>query len=183
MKPALLLIDIQNDYFPGGSMEVEGSTEASMRATELLAVFRKKNLPVIHVQHVSIRPGATFFLPGTRGIEIHENALPAEGETVIQKNYPNTFRNTPLLEHLRIKNIRHLVIIGMMTHMCVDATTRAAFDYGLQCTVVYDACATRALSFGDKLVSADQVHAAFLAALNGIYANVVSTQALMSSFV
>ena len=180
-NPVLLLIDIQNDYFPGGNMEVEGSVQASVLAKELLAIFRKKNLPVIHIQHFSVRHGATFLVPGTRGADIQENVAPKEGEPIIQKNYPNSFRNTPLLDYLRGLGVRRLVIAGMMTHMCVDATTRAAFDHGFECTLVSDACATRRLSFGGKSIPADHVHTAFLAALHGIYATVVSTEDFVSS--
>ncbi len=181
MNSALLVIDIQNDYFPGGKMEVEGSTEASLRAKDLMKLFRERTMPIIHVQHVSTRPGAGFLVAGTPGVEIHENVAPLQGEAVIQKNFPNGFRNTPLLERLRNEGIEHVVIVGMMTHMCVDATTRAAFDFGLRCTVVSDACATRTLNFKGKVVPAEQVHAAFLAALNGVYAKVVSTDELLST--
>lgn len=181
MTMALLIIDIQNDYFPGGKMEVEGSVEASLRAKQLLAVFRERRMPIFHVQHISARPGATFFLPDTEGVRINDNVAPLGGETVTQKNFPNSFRNTPLLELLRNQDVQHVVIGGMMTHMCVDATTRAAFDYGLQCTVVSDACATRSLAFGDLVVPASQVHAAFLAALKGVYARVVTGEELIIS--
>jgi nicotinamidase-related amidase len=181
MTTALLIIDIQNDYFPGGKMEVEGSVEASLRAKQLLASFREGKMPIIHVQHISAYPGATFFLPETEGVRINDNVAPLGGETVIQKNFPNSFRNTPLLEQLKKQDVQQVVIAGMMTHMCVDATTRAAFDYGLKCTVVSDACATRTLAFGDMVVPAGQVHAAFLAALKGIYAKVVTTEELIVS--
>ncbi|MFZ0944679.1 MAG: cysteine hydrolase family protein [Syntrophobacteraceae bacterium] len=174
MVTALLLIDIQNDYFPGGNMEVEGSVQASLRAREVLDLFRKMAMPVIHVRHISVRPGATFFLPGTGGVEIHENVRPLSTETLIEKNYPNSFRDTPLRQILEKEGVARLVIAGMMTHMCVDATTRAAFDYGFGCTVVHDACATRQLSFGGATVPAVQVQSAFLAALNGLYAKVAS---------
>ncbi|HUX24843.1 MAG TPA: isochorismatase family protein, partial [Burkholderiales bacterium] len=83
-----------------------------------------------------------------------------------------------LLEHLHALDVDHLVIAGMMTHMCVDATTRAAFDLGFSCNLAHDACATRALAFGEQRVPAAQVHAAFLAALAGLYAKVQSVAEL-----
>jgi len=175
MTTALLLIDLQNDYFPGGKMELEGSTEASLQAGKILAFFREKQLPLVHIQHLASRPGATFFVPDTEGVGIHHNVAPLPGEIVMQKNFPNGFRNTPLLDHLRERQVGQVVICGMMTHMCVDATTRAAFDYGFACTVIHDACATRALTFGEQTVPAAQVHAAFLAALGFVYAKVIST--------
>jgi len=88
MNQALLLIDIQNDYFPGGAMELVGSPEAGAQAGKLLTAFREKALPVIHIQHISSRPGAAFFLPHTKGVEIHQSVNPAQNEMVIRKNYP-----------------------------------------------------------------------------------------------
>src|SRR5512134_1827243 len=120
MKPALLIIDIQNDYFPGGAMALVGSPDAGAQAGTLLQAFRRKGLPVVHIQHLSVRPGATFFLPNTPGAEIHPSVAPRAGEAVFQKNFPNSFRGTPLLEHLRTLDIQQLVIAGMMTQMCVD---------------------------------------------------------------
>jgi len=176
MPTALLIVDIQNDYFPGGTMELVSSTEAAAQAGRLLAAFRDKGLPVVHIQHIAAYPGATFFLPGTKGAEIHEAVRPRDGEPVFQKHYPNAFRETPLLEHLRANEVSRLVIVGMMTHMCVDTTVRAAADLGLTCVLAHDACATLDLSFGDVNVPAASVQAAYLAALNGIFADVRSVQ-------
>jgi len=181
MNQALLIIDIQNDYFPGGAMELVGSPAAGAKAGMLLQAFRQKQLPVVHIQHVSTRPGATFFLPNTRGVEIHESEAPQAGETVLQKNFPNSFRGTPLLEHLRKLQITQLVVAGMMTQMCVDSTTRAAADLGFQCLLAHDACATKSLSFGGATVPAENVQAAFLAALNGLFAKVQSTEEICAT--
>ena len=174
MMRALLLIDIQNDYFPGGAMELVGSPAAGVKAGQLLQSFRDRSQPIIHVQHVSTRPGATFFLPDTDGVKIHQSVAPIEGETVVQKHYPNSFRETPLLEILRSGDVTQLVIAGMMTQMCVDSTTRAAADLGFKCVLASDACATRNLEFGGETVSASKVQIAFLAALNGLFAKVLS---------
>ena len=180
MTKALLIIDIQNDYFQGGKMELEGSEPASLRAGELIAAFRKRRMPVIHIQHISTRPGATFVLPDTDGVKIHDNVTPGPNETLIKKHFPNAFRETTLLDHLQNTGIRELVIAGMMTHMCVDATTRAAADLGFTCSLAHDACATRALAFGDTKVPADHVHGSFLAALNGTYAAVKPASQLVT---
>lgn len=182
MNTALILVDIQNDYFAGGQMELSGSLAASLKARDALSFFRQNRLLVIHIRHISLRPGATFFLPGTRGAAIHENVEPLSTETVIEKNFPNSFRDTPLLDLLGQHGINRPVIAGMMTHMCVEATTRAAFDLGFECTLLHDACATRPLSFGNTTVPAEHVHAAVLAALNGIYAKIISCDGFISGF-
>lgn len=178
MTKALLLVDIQNDYFPGGAMELVGAVQAGAQAGKLLQAFRRRALPIVHVQHISTRPGATFFLPGTAGAQIHSSVAPATGETVLQKNFPNSFRDTPLLDHLRDHEVKQLVIAGMMTQMCIDTTTRAAADLGFQCLLAHDACATKALTYGGVTVSADNVQTAFLAALNGLFARVLSVDEL-----
>ncbi len=173
MKTALIIIDIQNDYFSGGRMELVGAEAASLRAKEALEFFRDHNLPVIHIRHLSTRPTATFFLPDTDGIEIHFSVAPLPGETVFVKNFPNSFRETPLLEHLRGLGIDRLVLTGMMTSMCVDATARAAFDLGFQNVLLHDAMATRDLNFGGATIPAQQVHSAFLSALGSVYGRVL----------
>jgi nicotinamidase-related amidase len=180
MTTCLILVDLQNDYFPGGSMELVGMTEAASRAQTLLAEFRKADSPVIHVQHLAARPDATFFLPETDGAKIHQTVTPQGNEIVVVKHFPNSFRGTPLLAYLQERNIDSLVICGAMSHMCIDATTRAAFDLGFSCTVAEDACATRDLVFKDKTITAAAVHAAFMAALSVPYAKVVSTREIIS---
>ncbi len=172
MKEALIIIDIQNDYFEGGANPLVGSLEASLRAKALLEGFRGRGLPVVHIRHLSTRPGSTFFIPGTSGAEIHANVAPVAGEKVIDKNFPNSFRDTDLLDHLRTEGITDLVVCGMMTQMCVDATVRAAKDFGFSCTVIGDACATKDLEVGGRSVAAADVQTAFLAALNYFYATV-----------
>lgn len=175
MKTALIIIDIQNDYFPGGKMELIGVEAAAQQAKEALAYFRKHNLPMVHIQHITTRPGATYFIPGTSGIDIHPSVAPLPGEPVFVKHFPNSFRDTPLLEHLLSKGIERLVLAGMMTSMCVDATARAAFDLGFQNLLLHDAMATRDLAFNGVTVPAAQVHGAFLAALGSVYGRVIGT--------
>ena len=173
MTQALILVDIQNDYFPGGAMELVGMDAASARAAAVLGRFRERSWPVFHIQHVSTRPGATFFLPDTKGVEHHASVAPRAGEPVVRKHFPNSFRESALLEGLRAAGAEQLVIVGAMSHMCIDATTRAAFDLGYGCTVVADACATRDLVFDGATVAAASVHGAFMAALASPYARVV----------
>lgn len=180
MNKALILIDIQMDYFKGGACELINPIEASLKAKSLLETFREKKLPLFHIQHINeIRPNATFFLPNTKGIEIHENVKPLEREVVIQKNFPNSFLQTNLENELEKLNIKELVICGMMSHMCVDATTRAAFDLGFKCTVAHDACTTKNLEFQGEVVPHQQVHHAFMSALSAVYATMKTTEEII----
>jgi len=176
MNTALILIDIQNDYFENGTMPLVGSGKASLNARQVLDKFRAEGMPIIHIQHIAARPNSTFFLPATKGSEIQDNVKPEETEKVIIKHFPNSFRETELLEYLKSRNITDLVICGMMTHMCVDATVRAAKDFGFNCTVISDACATRDLTINGETVKAVEVQKSFLAAFNGFYASVKTTK-------
>jgi nicotinamidase-related amidase len=172
MTTALLLIDLQNDYFAGGRMPLAGPEAAVAQAAQLLAAFRSRGAPVVHVQHLARRADATFFLPGTPGADIHAAVAPESDEPVIVKHYPNAFRETALAEQLQARGVDALVVAGMMTHMCIDTSVRAAADRGLRVTLAQDACATRELAFGGVTVPAEQVQAAYLAALNGSFAQV-----------
>jgi nicotinamidase-related amidase len=165
MKNALLLIDIQKDYFPGGRMELVRPHEAAKVAYELLQCFRDHDLFHVHIQHVATDPDAAFFRPGDAGCDVHDTVAHFEGEPLVVKHFPNSFRETQLLVMLQAEGVKRLVITGMMTHMCVDATARAAADLGFKVIVVEDACATRDLSYGDTVIPAEHVHKAFLAAL------------------
>jgi len=175
MTKALILVDIQNDYFDGGSMQLLGMDRAAANAAALLHAAREKDVLRYYVQHLSVRPDATFFVPGTQGVELHEDVAPLGDEAVVQKNFPNAFRDTVLHEQLKNSAVDELLICGAMTHMCIDATTRAAFDLGYRCTLAEDACATRDLQFAQRTLPAQDVHDSFMAALSAPYARVVST--------
>ena len=162
-------------------MELVGIEEAAANAQVLLHEFRKTKSPVIHVQHISDRPGATFFVPATDGAKIHQLVTPEDDEMVVVKNFPNSFRATSLLEILKKRNIENLVICGAMSHMCIDATTRAAFDLGFNCSVADDACSTKDLVFKSRTIKASDVHASFMAALSVPYAKVISTKEIIES--
>ena len=181
MNDCLILVDLQNDYFPGGLMELAGIQAAAVNARILLNEFRKSKSPIIYIQHISTRSGATFFLPETDGAKINKMVAPQGNEIVVVKNYPNSFRNTSLSEILKNKEVNDLVICGAMSHMCIDATTRAAFDFGFNCVVAEDACATKDLNFKNKIVRASEVHASFMAALSNSYAKVIPTKEIIES--
>ncbi len=180
MKSALILIDIQQDYFEGGRNPLEGSLEASQMASTLLAHFRSMLYPVVHIRHISQEPDAAFFAAGTPGVKFHPNSIPQDGEIIIDKHFPNSFLETGLNDILQGLKIERLVLAGMMTHMCVDATVRSASDLGFNCWLAHDACATQSLIFDGKTVPARQVHLAFLAALQDGYARVLPCSQILT---
>jgi len=171
---ALLIIDIQNDYFPGGAYPLVGSDAAAESAARALAAFRESGDPVLHVQHIWDAPDAPFMRPGTAGVEIHGAVRPLDGEAVLQKAEPNAFLGTDLAERLAGIAPDELVVAGMMTSMCVDSTVRAAAERGFSVRLLHDACAAPDLEFGGTSVPGAAVHAAFIAALAGGFATASS---------
>lgn len=172
MTRALVIVDIQNDYFPGGALPLSGSVEAGQKASEVLAHFRKTEQPIVHIQHIQQDSDASFFVAGSVGVEIHELVRPLDSETHFVKHTPNAFSGTELLQHLRDLNVDDLVVVGMMTHMCIDSTVRAAFDYGFSVDLVGEACATYEQTYSGITLPAEVIHATLLAALDGTFATV-----------
>ena len=175
-KHALIIIDIQNDYFPGGKWTLAGVDAAADNAARALAAARAKGDLVIHVRHEFESADAPFFAPGSEGARIHSKMAVADGESVVLKHKVNAFLDTPLLGLLETQHVTDLSIVGNMSHVCVDAATRAAADLGYNVSVLHDACASRDLAFNGVNVPAAQVHAAYMAALAFGYAKVISTE-------
>lgn len=178
-KQALIIIDIQNDYFPGGKWTLDGAEAAADNAARLLDAARERGDLVVHVRHEFESSDAPFFTPGSAGARIHHKVEPANNEAVVLKHKVNSFRDTNLKALLDQHDVKALTIAGSMSHMCVDAATRAAADYGYDVTVAHDACATLPLAFDGKQVPAAEVHASAMAALAFAYAKVVSTDELL----
>lgn len=182
LEPAtLLVIDVQNFYFPGGKLPLTAPEVASRNAARLLEAFRARGWPVVHVLHLAKGQQAPSPSSGDPAYQAHPDVMPRPGEPVIGKREANAFRDTELLATLRRLGTTRLVVAGMQTHMCVEAATRAAADLGFEVTVVHDACATRPLAFDGVEVPAAQVHAGALAAMRGTYARVVSTAELLGA--
>ncbi len=178
-KRAIIVVDLQNEYLPTGKLPLVGVEAALANATRIIAAARAKGELLIHVRHEAAQPGAPVFTPGTVGVQIIPAVAPAEGEAVLIKNYPNSFRDTNLKQMLEEQGVAQLVVIGAMSHMCIEATSRAAADFGYPVTVVHDACATMNLEFEGTEVPAAQVHGAAMAALAFAYASITTTDAYL----
>lgn len=170
-KTALLIIDVQDFYFRGGKLQLENPEIAGMNAGLLLDQFRKCDLPVYHIRH-NFEPGGN----------IHHYVKPNNCERVISKDQVNAFIDTDLLEILYSDSIEQLVICGMQTHMCVEAAVRAAHDFGFECLLVSDACATRAIQYKEHIISAKNVHFSTIQTLQDSYTKVITTEALLRDF-
>jgi nicotinamidase-related amidase len=167
-RTALLIIDVQDFYFPGGKVQLENPEMAGMNAGLLLDQFRKHGYPVYHIRH-QFEPGGA----------IHAYVAPLPGEPVITKQQVNAFLETDLLSMLRADSVEQLVICGMQTHMCVEAAVRAGHDFGFSCILVEDACATRALQYQEIIIPSRYVHYSTVKTLEGTYATIVTTEAFL----
>lgn len=173
-KKALVIIDVQKDYFKGGRWELYQSEQVLEQIKTLIGAFRAKKFPIVYMQHISPK-GAAFFEEGTTGTAIHPEITPQETDSVIIKHYPNSFFKTDLQAVLEEKKIDELYVCGMMSHMCVDTTVRSAKDHGYPVTLFADACATKDLTFEGGILPATTVHKVFMASLNGTFAKVTKT--------
>jgi nicotinamidase-related amidase len=180
-KQALIVVDIQNDYFPQGKWPLAGAETAADNAARLIEAFRQAGDLVVHIRHEFTSDTAPFFTPGSEGAQLHPKVLNRPDEPVVLKHFVNSFRETELKSILDRHDIKQLVVVGSMSHMCIDGITRAAADQGYDVTVIHDACASRDLEFNGLVVPAAQVHAAFMSALAFAYANVVSTEQCLAA--
>lgn len=180
-KQALIIVDLQNDYFPGGKWTLNNTQEAADNAAKILSAFRAKGDLVVHVRHEQTEPDAPFFVAGSKGAEIHPTVINRGNEPVVVKHEVNAFNGTDLKNILDKNGIGDVVIVGAMSHMCIDGTTRAASDFGYKVTLIHDACTTRDLDFNGVKVPAAQAHAAFMAALGSAYATMKSTQEFLAA--
>jgi nicotinamidase-related amidase len=179
-KRAVVVVDIQNEYFPSGKLPLVGIADAAANAAKVIESARAKGDEVIYIRHETPSASAPIFTPGSTGVEINSAVNPREGEPIILKHHPNAFRETELKQMLDAKGVKDVVIIGAMSHMCIDATSRAAADFGYNTVIVHDACATMNLDFKGTSIPAAQVHAAFMAGLAFAYGKVTTTSEYLS---
>lgn len=170
----LIVVDLQNEYLPTGKLPLSGIEAAAANAARVIADARGKGIPVFHIRHESANGDAPIFTPGSNGVQIQPTAAPVGDEPVIVKRHINSFRETDLKQRLDARGVEEVVVVGAMSHMCVDAVVRAAADIGYPVTVLHDACATLDLAFGGVTVPAAHVHAAMMAAFAFGYGSVKS---------
>jgi nicotinamidase-related amidase len=172
-QAAVVVIDAQREYVDG-LLALPAVKPALDEIGHLLARARAAGTPIIHIAHQGREGGP--FAPGSPGADIAFPADPAPGEAVLHKRLPNAFASTDLADRLVALKRPEIVLVGFMTHMCVEATARAAIDVGLKATVVASATATRDLPdpLTGAVVPAAEVQRNALAALADRFATVVA---------
>jgi nicotinamidase-related amidase len=170
----LVLIDYQNTYRTG-VMALEGADQALAAGAGLLAAARAAGARVVHVVNDG-GPGTPYDIRAEIGAVCAEVA-PVDGEPVVVKQSPDSFRDTELEKTLRELGAgEDLVLAGFMTHMCVAFTAQGAFLHGYRPTVVAEACATRSLTAPDGTVlPAAALHTAALTTIGDLFGTVART--------
>ncbi|KRG69278.1 Isochorismatase [Stenotrophomonas terrae] len=179
-KRAIIVVDLQNEYLATGKLPLVGIDAATANAVRVIADARTKGVPVLHVRHESASSDAPIFVPDSDGVRIMAAVAPIGDEPVIVKNHVNSFRDTDLKQQLEARGIEDVVVVGAMSHMCVDAVVLASADMGYAVTVLHDACATRDLEFNGVVAPAAQVHAAMMASFAFGYGRVLAADAYLA---
>ena len=134
MKQALVVIDVQNDYFPEGQFPLWNAEEVLKANLEAIEAAKQQGIPILLVQHVA-QCAAPFFRAETSGVEIHPKILAAApGAPIIVKHHADSFHQTDLQQHLQKLGSEELLLTGMMTHNCITHTALSpqAPNYGLK---------------------------------------------------
>lgn len=167
---ALVVIDVQKDYFPGGRFPLWKSKKALKAIIKVVNESRSENIPVIWIKHEGLDPKSSFLTSGTSGCDLHPELPVLPGDTVIIKHEPDSFQGTELDAVLREKAITTVVWTGMMTWMCVDTTVRSAFRCGYKNILISDATASGWLKDSRGIVFPWNSQRSFLAALGAKFA-------------
>jgi nicotinamidase-related amidase len=172
---ALIMIDCQNTYRQG-VMKLTGVEEALQEAKKLLEMARALKIPIFHIQHDG-GAGSPYDVNAEIGA-ISDEVAPIADESVITKNYPNSFVLTDLDTQLKATGVTNIVLAGFMTHMCINSTAHGGFNLGYSPTVVASATATRPLAAANgKVISAQEVQDGAIASTRDLYAAIVNTVA------
>jgi nicotinamidase-related amidase len=177
---AMLIVDMQKDYYPGGRCELEGILAAHANTLALIRRAGAEGIERIYVRHIAAEDAA-FLARGSEGSKLHEDLPIRENERIFIKAHPNSFRETGLDRYLKERGYRRLLVCGAMSHMCIDTTVRAGYDLGYAITLAHDACATKDLEFGGERIPAREVHRSFVAALAGKFCRVEGSESLLAN--
>ncbi len=177
---ALLVIDFQLEYFEGGRMPIPDGQAAMAKAKELIAFADAHGMPVFHIQHLGPAGGPLFAQDG-QTVAFHPDILPAPHHTVVPKTTASSFASTDLHKQLQARDIKTLIICGLMTHMCVSTAARDARPLGYQAIVAGDASATRSIEAWDGgIVGHAELHRAALTEVSDSFAEVLTTAKITS---
>jgi nicotinamidase-related amidase len=182
MSEALIIVDVQNDYF--GPVPTCSPVETAETCAKLIKKFRDENKEVVFVQHIMKKEQENYFpflLKGTKGAEIHDIVKPLPTEKIVVKHEVSSFVRTDLKEYLNSKGVKNLIVVGMMIHNCVNATVYSAVDEGFTPIVVKEAVNTMDQPLEGKIVKAEQIKESFLAGIQFVYSKVYNVEDVLNN--
>ncbi|GAA5804900.1 hypothetical protein HPULCUR_010409 [Helicostylum pulchrum] len=182
-EEALIVVDVQNDYFPDGKLPTWNPVETAEACAKLIQKFRQEGKEVVFVQHVMKDLQAKdypFLVKGTHGVEIHDSVKPLPTEKIITKGENSSFVGTDLKEYLTSKGVKKLVVVGMMIHNCVNATVYSGVEEGFPCIVVEEAVNTMDQPYNGELVKAQDIKKAFLTGIQFGFSTVYKLQDVLT---
>jgi len=174
MKEALLVIDVQNEYFTGKLPVTypDGSFEKILQAMDHASAV---HMPVIVIQHTNPAPESPTFRKGTTGWELHDEIKRRHADVIIEKNLPGSFTGTNLGDWLKENGISIVTIAGYMTQMCCDTTARQAFHRGYTVNFLSDATGTLSITNSAGRISDADLHCAILVTQQQRFSRVLPT--------
>ncbi|MDQ6919153.1 MAG: cysteine hydrolase [Candidatus Dormibacteraeota bacterium] len=181
MKRALLVIDVQNEYFSGGAMPITHPPDSLKRITDAMDGAAEKGIPIVVVQHASENPEATSFRKGTPGWRLKGEVEVRKRAAVIEKTLPGSFTGTNLEAWLKENGVDTLVICGYMSQMCCDTTARQAVHLGYKVEFLSDATGTLDFSNEAGTVKAEELHRATLVTQQHRFSKVQNVEAWIDS--
>ncbi len=179
-QTAVIVIDIQNEYFPGGKMPIPDGMKALQNSKRIVEFAHKNGMPVFFVRHLGAADGP-LFAKDSRFAEFHKDLQPGKNDRVISKTTPSSFVGTDLQQQLDALGIKQLIVTGLMTHMCISSTARDAVPLGYSVIIPEDATATRDLATWDnKVVDHKILQQSALAAVADVFAEIKTTDAVLA---
>lgn len=180
MKRALLVIDVQNEYFKG-KLPVTHPKDSFQNILKAIDSANKMEIPVILVQHSNLDKDAATFKIGTDEHDIHEEVLKRDFDKIIEKNLPGSFTGTGLKPYLNENNIETVAICGYMTQMCCDTTARQAMHLGFNVEFLSDATGTLDIFNSAGKINAEELHKAILVTQAMRFSKVITTSEWIES--
>ncbi len=176
MKRALLVIDVQNEYFTG-KLPVTYPQNSLERIEQAIDAANEAEIPVILVQHTAPQPDSATFRRSSQAWELRPEVAGRKHATVIEKNLPGSFTGTQLESWLREHNIDTVTISGYMTQLCCDTTARQAMHLGFGVEFLSDATGTLAFKNKAGAIDAEELHRAILVTQQARFSSVLPTDA------
>lgn len=176
MKRALLVIDVQNEYFTG-KLPVSYPPGSLPKILSAMDAARAAGVPVVVIQHAAPQPDSTVFRKGSREWELHPDVAARPRDVLIPKSLPGSFTGTELEAWLRARGVDAVTIAGYMTQMCCDTTARQAMHLGFGVEFLSDATGTLAFENEVGKVTAEELHRAILVTQQLRFSRVLTTSA------